>query len=215
MDEVYRVAKEKYEANHLLLNGIFYDHPYHHAIGHEFLLGDAFHNGSLTYRNITYDNIRLKYDIYNQQVLIHHTYNGSMVVILLPKEFITEFWMNGAYFKKLSFHEKEPSFFQVVYEQDQVKCCYSWYKMRYKSTHKESFISYNFSESKRKSYLYMDDKLSRYKNNRSFVRIFPDKIRGSIRSYLKSSGIEVNEADDETMKEVMQFCQSKLAQNKM
>lgn len=213
--EIYNLAKEKYDVDQQLLNGIYYENPYYKALAHPFLDDGNFQVGSVIFRNKKYDEVRMKYDIYDQQIIINPKPDNSMLMILLANEFVSEFWVDGLHFKKFSFEESESSFYQVVSDKDDIKCYHAWYKLRYKSYHNANNVSFIFSDSKQKSFLLINGKLFRYRNNRSFVSLFPDKAKSQIRRFLKSERIKINKADDGAMKEVIHFCQSTFNQNKM
>ena len=240
---ISKLAMEKYGVDPLLVNGVYFENPYHNAKGHQFLLDGDFHLGSVIFRNKRYDEVRLMYDVYSQQIVANHKVtkeirvklsgdelvseewlrqqiaakqesNNEMLTNYLSNEFINEFWLNESHFKRLSLEDNEPEYYQVISENEQLKCYYSWYKIRYKSYDKGDYLSYSFSESKFKSYMLIEGKLSRYWNNRTFLKLFPDNSKSQIRSFLRTNKIKVNKADNSSITEVIHFCQKALAQNK-
>ena len=237
-------AKERYGIDPLLVNGIYFENPYHNAKGHQFLHDGDFHQGSIIFRNKSYDDVRLMYDIYDQQIVFNHKHSDEIQISLkgnelnsearlreqiankkksekdmitnyLANEFISEFWLSGSHYQKLNLENNEPKYYQVISDEGQIKCYYAWYKIRYKSYDKGDYLSYSFGESKFKSYLLIDTELNRYWSNRSFLKLFPDNAKSQIRSFLRTNKIKVNKADDSTIKEVIQFCLETLPQNIM
>ncbi len=228
-------AKEKYGVDPLLVNGIYFENPYYNAKGHQFLHNGDFHQGSIIFRNKKYDDVRLMYDIYSQQIVINHKTSNEIQISLkrnelnsearlreqiadkkkhekdmmtnyLANEFISEFWLSGSHYKKLYLEDNEPKYYQVISDEGQLKCYYAWYKIRYKSYDKGDYLNYSFSDSKFKSYLVIDAELNRFWNNRSFLKLFPDNTKSQIRSFLRTNKIKVNKANDSTIKEVIHFC---------
>ncbi len=212
---IHNLTKEKYGVDPLLLNGIYYENPYYNAEGHPFLGDGNFHIGYIIFRNKRYDGISMKYDIYNQQMIIKQKQNKPMVMNLLAGEFVSEFSINDKYFEKIVFEDSGPAFYQVLTEEKDIICYYFWDKKRYKEHDEGERVTFIFSESKYKSYLLIDGKLLRFRNNRSFVKLFPDKVKSQIRNYLRSNSIKLSEADDPTMKELMHFCQIALNKSKL
>ena len=101
----------------------------------------------------------MKYDIYEQKMLINYQFNDKQLNILLLNEFISEFSFNGKMFGFFSFSEMKPAFFQVIAGGNDLKCLYHWYKERRESYHNRTYSSYEFAGSIKKCYLLMQDKL--------------------------------------------------------
>jgi hypothetical protein len=212
---IYRLTAEKVEDNCQLLNGIYYENPYFIAKGHPFLDDGDFHSGSVIYRNKEYEGIRMKYDIFHQQIVINPRLEDPMLMILLSNEFISEFWLGGSYFRRNPDGGSGIPYLQVVWEEEQVGCYRSWYKFRYKSYDDRNTVSYRFSDEKQNRYLQVNGILSRYTGNRTFACQFPDALKNQVKEFLRSKRIRVSRADAETMKEVIQFSQGILARSNL
>jgi hypothetical protein len=212
---IYKMATEKMDASCLLLNGIYYENPYFNAEGHPFLNDGGFHTGSIVYRNRRYEGIRMKYDIFHQQIVINPRPEEPLLMILLSNEFISEFWLEGLHFRKDPDGGPGGSYLQVVWEEEQVRCYSSWYKLRYKSYRDGNLVSYRFTDHKQKRYLQVNGKISGYTGNRSFTGQFPDAVKDQVKEFLRSKSIRVNVADAETMKEVIRFSQGVLTRNNL
>jgi hypothetical protein len=208
-NELYKSIQDEYGFDQVLVNGIFYEDDLLGKIGHPFLLENRFYKGKLIFRGNEYRGIEMKYDIYNQQLLIFVTQNNSNVWIILPNEFISSFSFDEKTFVKFTF-KREPKFYQVVCDSEKLKCLYYWLKYRYDSDHKRKFYSYGFTESARKSYLLLNDILLEYKNNSSFIRLFPQEIKYQIEGYIKSNRIKVNKCDDSIVRKLIIYCNSLL-----
>lgn len=80
---VYKAAKDKFGTDPLLMNGIYYENPYYNAKGHPFLGDGEFYQGSVVFRNKKYENVNLKYDIYNQQLIVEQSREDARGSILI------------------------------------------------------------------------------------------------------------------------------------
>jgi len=75
----------------------------------------------------------LKLDIFHQQILVNPNPDDPMLSILLSNDFVSEFWVKGAHFIKYPSDDAEYVFYQVLWEEEDIKCYQAWFKMRYNS----------------------------------------------------------------------------------
>ncbi len=245
---VYIAAKEKFGTDPLLMNGIYYENPYYNSKGHPFLGDGEFYQGSVLFRNKKYDNVNLRYDIYNHQLIIEQSredarssviigdvrYDGvsisydenrqmvikqeklkPRVMNLLANEFVAEFSFNGMLFKKLVFEDREPTFYQVISENPDVKCYCYWHKVRYKSHDDDDRSIFVFTEEKFKRYLLLNNELIVYRNNRSFLKAFRGESKNQIRAYMRSRQIKVNDAESYIVRDLIDFCQTSMSKEQL
>ena len=204
-DELYQSVQKKFGVDQELTNGIFYEDQFREAIGHPFLFDNDFHNGYLIFRNKKYDYVKIKYDIYEQHLVLYYAFFGSYVWIIPPNEFVSEFSIDGRVFRRFSFEGKNAAYNQVIYDCDKLKCIYSWSKKRYDSAHKGMFNSYKFTDSRLKAFLFQENTWFEFHNNRSFIRLFPAESRIRIKKYIKQNKIKVTQ-NDATMQKLLNFC---------
>lgn len=204
--EIYLKAQREYGIDQELVSGIYYENKYYKSIGHPFFLEDEFYKGELVFKGKVYDAIEMKYDVYEQQLLINYLIENKSLWIILPNEFISEFRFNNAYFKKYHFEGMQTGFYQVIGTSNSLKCLYFWSKNRNDSDHLRTHFSYEFTKEKKTSYLLIDDKLIRYYNNSSFLKQFPEEIRSDIKKYINSNNIKVMKGDDNTIEALIDFC---------
>lgn len=244
---IYNSVKEQFGIDPLLMNGIYYENPYYNAKGHPFLGDGEFYLGSVNFRNKKYENVNLKYDIYNQQLIIDQSredsrgsvvfqnvrYEGLSVKFdeesqqmvinqeagkpkimnLLANEFVTEFSMDGMQFKKLALEGDEPEYYQVIGAEKDIQCYYFLYKNRFKSQNEGDRTVFVFSDKNYRSYLVIDNKVTKFRSNGSFLKQFQGVSKSQIRTYLRSNQIKVKRANDLVMKELIHYCQEILDQN--
>ena len=211
--ELYNYIQTEYKSDQILVNGLYYDNYYRNAIGHPFLFKDVFYKGTLVCQNKLYKGLDMKYDVYEHKLLIRYVLNDRNIRFIPPNEFISEFSFNEMHFKKYSFPDMAPEFYQVIADYDDIKCLYHWFKERTESSHTRAFGSYRFYESEKTRYLVLDNKLLKYRNKFSFVRLFPEDKRYEIRKYLKSEKIKVLKSNDDGIRKLIDHCHKCLNQN--
>jgi hypothetical protein len=121
---VYVSEKEFYELkenfDHLngpdynLLNGRQFDLPYS-GISHPYFNTDRYRPGCLLLNGEAYDGVTINYDIVDQQVVLQSPDNsGQIIKVVLSRELIDRFKIDGLTFRLMSLPETGSSFFQVV-----------------------------------------------------------------------------------------------------
>jgi hypothetical protein len=206
-NELYKSVADAYGFDQALATGMCYEDDYQGKVGHPFLFEDQFYKGTLKFRGRAYQGVEIKYDIYKQQVILYIMQNSSVAWIIPPNEFISSFSLNDKWFEKFTFHEGS-GFYQVVFDTPEMKCLYHWSKLRYDSDHKKDFNSSRFTESERKTYLLVDNDLKKYSDNKSFVRLFPQKNRQQIKQYMKNNKIKVSRSSESEIVKLLTFCRT-------
>jgi len=209
---LFAVARERLEIDPIIQNGIYYENTYYNARGHQFLEETRFNAGTVVFRNKEYRGVSINYDIFNQQVILSKKSGDVLRMNILTEKFLSAFSINGRQFIRTAFEGNNTGFYQVLQETDNLSCYYYWYKDRRESL-EGNFRIYSFSEPLRKSYVLFKNDLYRFKNNRSFLRIFPDDAKPEIRRFLKRNSLSVKKADNITMSRVIRFCDTLLNQS--
>lgn len=186
------------------MNGLRYINIYPSAEGHPFLDEDRFYQGNVVINKQLYRDVEIKYDICNQEIILQYQYfSGGTDKIILVKEFIDEFVMNGRLFRKYTFPENVPSFYQVV-SKGNIYCLNYWKKDLLKGSSVQNF--YKYSPELKFSYLVIDNKLRSFKGRSSFVKLFPPEYQKDIMQFLKSNKIGIRDADEITIRQLMTHC---------
>jgi hypothetical protein len=208
-NKLYKSVVDEYGFDQVLVNGIFYQDKYWRKIGHQFLLEDQLYNGILVYKGEVYKGVDMKYDIYDQQLIICVKNNNSAIWIVPPGDFISAFSFGDKSFSKYNFGGVA-RYYQVVFDKEKLKCLYYWFKQRGESN-KLNYSGYNeFTDSEKENFLALDGSLFKYKNNKSFIEIFPVNIKGRVKDYVSNNHINVTKSSDEKMKELLAYCNSLL-----
>lgn len=191
-------------ADYNLINGIKYLNIYPSSDGHPFLGEDLFYHGKLVVNDKEYQNQGIKYDICNQQIVLQYRhFSGSVERIILVNEIVDEFEIQGKIFRKYTFPERNPHFYQVVAE-GKVACLYFWKKDMVTGSSVDAY--YRYLPEKKQSYLLIDSKLLSFRSKRSFVKWFPEAHHKNIKAYLKSNKISFGMASDQMMQQLLTFC---------
>jgi hypothetical protein len=200
---------DEYGFDQVLDNGFLYIEKYIRKIGHQFFMKDQLYNGTLVYRGEVYKGIEMKYDIYDQLLVLSINNNNSLEWIVPHNDFISSFSLGDKFFSKYNFGGMT-RFYQVVNDMGKVKCLYYWFKQRSDSENINYLGFSEFTESEKENYLLLDGSLKKYKNNRSFTKLFPNEIKTRLREYIRNNHINVTKSGDEKIKELLTFCNSLL-----
>lgn len=204
--QIYEATQRALLNDPVIQNGVYYTYPYYNAVGHPFLGQKEFETGSVIFREKPYNELSINYDLFNQQLILSREYDGVLQMNLLATHFVSGFHLKGKQFILADFQGGAPEYYQVISETGTISCYYSWYKERREIRDSGNRSIYSFSEQKNKRYLLLEGQLYRYKNNKSFVKIFPDASRAMIKAYLQENQILVLEASDQSMESLIEYC---------
>jgi hypothetical protein len=197
-------CERKYGSDADLVNGEKYFNPYSRSDGTPFLEqdpGPAF----ITIRGKEFRDQRLKYDIFNQQlVLDYKDLYGSINSLVLRSEWVESFGFGTRFFRKMSGPAGGKGYYQVIHE-GVISCYYRWSK-QYLLNLNSGVQNYYFTEPLKAAFLEVDGQFTPIRNNRTFLRTFGEADRKSIKHFLRQSKIRVNRADDPGMRHLMEYC---------
>ncbi len=212
--QVYEATQSALSQDPVIQNGIYYTYPYYNAIGHPFLGQKEFETGSVVFREKSYTDLSINFDLFNQQLILSREFDGVLQMNLMATQFVSGFYLKGKQFIKADFQGGIPEYYQVISETSNISCYYSWYKERREVRDSGNRSIYSFSDQKSKRYLYLGGQLTRYKNNKSFLKVFPDTPRSLIKNYLQENQLQVLEASDQEMLYLIGYCDRVLNQDR-
>jgi len=193
---------QSYGPDYNLINGIKYLYLYSDIEGHPFFGENQFYAGSLIMANREYQDVYLKYDLFNQDMILQYSpFIGGTNQILLQNEFIHEFKIYDKLFRKYSFPETGARFYQVV-TSGKIYCLYYWEKILDYST----LSLYNFSSPKKISYILKNGKPYRFKSKKQFRKLFPVQHQKEIKQYFRNNRIRLKNEPDGNMGRLLEFC---------
>lgn len=202
--EISAYAEERYGPVVELISGEKYYYPYRKAKGNPFLYGEDSQHATLQILGRSYENQRIRFDIYNQLVLLDfYDETGAARSIILEDQFLDQFEVNGVLFKKFLNEQGLTQFGQVIYE-GEITCYYLWEK-RYSVNTRVGEPQYGFSDPTRKSLLVINGQIHLFKGRRSFLRNFRDQSQVQIKAYLKQESVRFRKISDQEMGLLMEF----------
>lgn len=205
----YKNVEDLYGANQIPLNGKLSEYFPSKVIGWPYYLNDKFHKGAITIHDTEYKNIELKYNIFEQNLeVLYISPQNTRYSLIPPADFISSFKIGEQQFEKLTFNE-EAKFFQIIHKGN-IECLYYWYKKSSESNEEGRYAKLEYHNTKRKSYIVMNGNLYPYKSKSSFVKLFPKTHKSAIKKFMKTNQIKVHNADDNTIRSLIVFCQDLL-----
>jgi hypothetical protein len=188
-----------------LLNGRQYNLPYS-GISHPYFNTDRYRAGSILLNGEAYDSVLINYDIYDQQVILQFSgwISGLSEKVVLNRELIDYFTIDGRTFRLMSFPETGTSFFQVL-SSGEISCYLLWTKKLYRSSSSGN-ARIKYLKQSRKIYIQKEDQLLHVKNKSSFTSIFDEAYQEEIKGFLRREKIRFRNASDEKLVDLMNFC---------
>ncbi|PVW13876.1 hypothetical protein [Marixanthomonas spongiae] len=145
----------------------------------KFLYNNGFQSGSIDYDGQTYYNIPLKYDVFNDEVILQLTGENGTTILQPFKELIKSFHITNRSFKKIvnkSTENKDDDlsgFYEELLKTSQLVVFKKHRKKRLKRI-KEETIMYLFKPKKPYYFLLYQNMYYSVKNKRDFIQLFPD-----------------------------------------
>ena len=190
----------------LLYNGrVYYFYPQPGTGGTQYLL-DAFDtHGTITLRGVTYTNLTINYDIYNQLlVLKYKNAIGSASLIEISEAWLEKFDLEGRHFEILTGNDTTKRIYQVVGKGND-KILYFREKQMLLHNLEVSGLYY-FSKVIKEMYVLSGKRLVKFSNNRSFIAAFSPSEKELIKKYLRKNNLNVKKANDFKMNELINYC---------
>lgn len=207
------LIKAKYGYDQLLVNGVYFEYQSGKDIGHPFMESEEYQKGYLIIHKKRYDNLLLKYDLFNQQVVVLYTDNiGTQLAFVPPVIFISEFAMDKLLFKRYAFNNEPAKIYQEVYSGN-IKCLYAWKKGRAESHHNVKYSAFEYFKPASKSYLVIDNSIYQFRGKGDFIKLFPPTYKKEISAFIKTQNIKVNSATDKEIVTLMTFCEGLISNN--
>ena len=181
-----------------LVNGKqYYDH-HPRSLGHPYLLDGFVHQGSVNIRGVTYFNVWLRYDIYNQQVEVEYTtMGGADNQVVLVNDRLKEFSMAQYVFRNLSILGEEKRIYQVIGTERMI--CYISCEKKLIPRVGDAKFTGQFTPSKRRYLLELDGEISEFQSKRDFVKLFPEEHKKAIKRLVRQNHMQFRIASPEQL----------------
>ena len=181
-------------------NGVIYIEQYRTLKGnHHFLIDNNFHNGDIVYDEQTYYNVPIKYDVFEDNIIVKISSVNENFPLLLEKEKISQFFLNGNHFMKL----KDFGFSRKLLQKEDFILYKKYYKERISKT--STKFSYNKFKPDNKYFIYHNGSYTIIKNKKYWMQLFPNK-KDIIRSYYKVNAKKLKNTPDAFMIELLKKC---------
>ena len=192
-----------------ILYGVVYEPENYNSVGHPFFSEDKFLNTSLIYNGQEYNDLRIKYDVYNQNIILYQDLYPDQYRFLklnnnLIKEFvITDHLNRKHYFKtfdNLSDQFKGIKFYEVVYENGIL------YLIIRSKEFQELAIEYNKNRflDKSKHLIIKNGEIHLFKNKRSFLLVFSEKKK-ELKKYIRREKLKVKLDKPENITRIIKY----------
>jgi hypothetical protein len=208
-DEVqFRQAKERFErtygSDHNLLNGRQYYLLYSNT-SHPFLEDESARPGRLILNGVVYEGVPINYDLYQQAVVLQYiSHAGETRYLELNRECLEEFRMGGKVFRKVAVQGDEEQYAQVI-QAGTLRFIILWKKnMNYKASMNQT--PYRYTNVSKRLFFEGNGMIQRVASRSSFLKLFDDAQRSSVRLYLKQEGIRFRKAYDLELQKLLDYC---------
>ena len=192
----------------LLYNGKIYNfYPQAGTEGTQYLFDTFDSLASITVRGVTYEHITLNYDIYNQLLILKYKNAvGSQSFIEISYAWLEKasLWSNK--FETFTTPNSTKRLYQVIGNANE-KILYYMSKDLLLENLKSSKNHY-FTSVKKDMFVWTNNRLSSFKNNVGFIKSFSQKKQSFIKSYLRSSHINVRKANGFLLIDLINYCNS-------
>lgn len=206
-EEILQV-KERYDrtfgSDYNLLNGRQYSLLLSNT-SHPFLSGELARPGRLVLNGTEYEGVLINYDLYQQAVILRFiSHTGEIRYLVLNREAVDAFSLDGKVFRNIAFQGKEEQYMQVI-EAEEKRFIISWNKnMNYSASMNQT--PYNYSRPSRRIFLECGGEVHPVGSRSDFLDLFEEPHRAVIRQYLRKERIRFRSATDLQMSQLLEFC---------
>ncbi|HDZ41105.1 MAG TPA: hypothetical protein ENH59_05440 [Bacteroidetes bacterium] len=190
--------------NQLYYNGRIWTGKYFSVYGTEFLMEDKWYRADIVINGIHFNDVALKYDIYNDEILANY-YNKR--IIILNNENIESFILNikgkDLYFKNIKNINSLNGHYQVIYE-GKSKLYKKWKKKRAQFVVEARYDEFQNDHS---LIVLRGEELYELKRRKSFLKTMNDK-KAEIRSFIRRENIRLDFDNPESLVPVLEYYDS-------
>jgi hypothetical protein len=177
--------------------------------GHQFLVSPEFKKGSVTIKGVTYENIQLNYDIFNQLILLNSQEAVySNIIISLSKAWLERFTIGQDSFEVVNNQNTSPKIYQVIGNGTARELIF-WTKEQ-KIDYYMGSTYYVFSKPKKEMYIQLGSLITRFRNNKTFISGFDKSSQSVISKYMHQHKVNVKKAKADSMRALITFCNTQI-----
>lgn len=203
---------EIYSLDQSLINGRRYTPPHPSTTGHPFLGDNSFSSGELVIRGIKYSNQKIKYDINKQSIVLEYVkITGGPDHIILNNEFIESFIIDNKKFIKIENDSTLlPGFYHCI-SAGNIQVLNYWKKDLVLNNGSNTSY-YKYSDDIKIFFLRTNNITTRFRNNKSFYKLWPKKIANELRIFAKKNNIILKNAPDDKILKLLYKCNDLISQ---
>lgn len=185
-----------------LVNGFVYENELKAEEGHCYLFNEEPVLGSLRMDDKLFINQYLKFDIFhNHLILSYRNEKGGVQQIQLVDSMVESFTLLGHYFEKQKLPKKGVKFVEVL-NNGHIQYCRFWLK-DIKLISDNGVAYHRISAAQKFNYLIVDQKLTRIRGNRTFIRSFTLEQKSVVKKILHSNNVRIGKASESKIALVM------------
>jgi len=178
---------------------------------HEYYISTKFLTGDIVYDRQVYYDIDMKYNIYDDELIVKLPVQSGHSIIKLISEKVEWFSLNNHEFIRLSkknnahFFEKISGFFEISFQNTLL----TLYKKNKKTRKKQLDIKLTYSEFKDKNeyFLYYNKEYYKIRSKKDLVQLFPNQKK-SINTFYSINKVSLNSNSDIFMNKLIKHLSS-------
>lgn len=157
---------------------------------HNYFLTNLFQKGTITYRNQLFTNVKIKYDLNQDQIILNIRNQERNISIIPEKKLITNFAIKNINFINVENH----GFLEQIFTSTSFSLLKKHFKTK-KQNREKGYIYYTFK--KEVNYFFsFNNTYYQIKSKKSFVQSFPNKKKTISNFYKKNQYLLKNDYDN-------------------
>lgn len=178
------VGKESFE----IYNGLVHQNIFKTTNDsiHRYFQKNQFEKGTVKYNNQVYYDINIKYDVYEDQLVVKQDNEIDFKALNVIKNNVTYFTVNNRKFVNIDKLENKKEFMKGYYEENLVNSKFNFYIKHHKGIReiqKDGFILYSYTPDN--SYVIsLDEQFYEVKNKNQIIKLFPN-LKKKINDYFQ------------------------------
>jgi len=193
-----------YGHNPFLYNGQVYKYILPANVkGNQFMEDKTYKNGFIILKDKKYDDLKLNYDIFNQEVLLKFDLHQRTTLIKIDKTKLKEFSLENKTFILFKDESSKPIIYQYL-GNGTSKILIKFNKTLYLSSGSGT-SNFKFSKPFKSKFLLYDDVIHKFSNNRNFLSILKKEEQSLVKTYLKNNKIKLKKSSDEALNKLINY----------
>jgi hypothetical protein len=204
-EELNSKIDSHFESDFLINNGRHYIPLYQRIKGHPYFNTNKSVKGNILLGNRLYKDIQLIYNLYQNCVICYVKCTESdELPITLNNQAVTGFTIDGHEFVNSNLIIGVPAngFYEIVYEDDNLKCYAKWTK-KYLEIYTREYLG-EFDAQHRTLYVLTDKGTQEIQSKRSFLDVFGSK-RKKVKAFMQKNNMKYSKMSNSAFYQVFQF----------